>query len=199
MSPSAVMSNTFSPTSMPVSRPVSGSGSMGTSAHQKETYHPSAALLIVTVLIVPWIGRDQRAAIRPIFARIREPLSRRAPLPYSFVGERVVAILAVESGKAGLLAAGHAAEEGVIGLLQARQHILHDMRVEGAVFGQLRPQGFQLAFLLIARDGHAALLPQEDALRKRSVVEDATAPQDLRKLALLCVHRPQLLLSSFSL
>src|SRR5712691_1447644 len=35
--------NTFSPTSMPVSRPVSGSGSVGTSAHEKETYQPSAS------------------------------------------------------------------------------------------------------------------------------------------------------------
>jgi hypothetical protein len=48
-----------------------GSGSVGTSAHEYETYQPSASLEMVTVLIVPWIGRDQRTAMRPILLKTR--------------------------------------------------------------------------------------------------------------------------------
>jgi hypothetical protein len=65
MAPSAVRSKTFSPTSRPVSRLVAGSGCGGTSVQEKETYQPSASLEMVTVLIVPWMGRDQRRAMRP--------------------------------------------------------------------------------------------------------------------------------------
>ena len=90
----------------------------------------------------------------------------------------MVAVGAVEPGKAGLFAMLDAAEERLILLVQTSEHILQDMRVEGAVLRHIRSQGFQLGFLLIARDGHAPLFPQEDALRKRGVVEGATAPQD---------------------
>jgi hypothetical protein len=67
----------------PVSRPVRGNGWVGTSAQEKQTYQPSASLLIVTVLIVPCTGRDQRTAMHPILDKTSEPLSRRAPLPSS--------------------------------------------------------------------------------------------------------------------
>ena len=40
-------------TSPPVSRPVGGRGCAGTSAHEKQQYHPSASWVIVTVLTVP--------------------------------------------------------------------------------------------------------------------------------------------------
>src|SRR5262245_968145 len=69
--------------SLPVSRPVRGSGSTGTSAYEKEMYQPSAAVLIVTVWIVPCRGRLHRTPIRPLLERIRSPFSRRAPLPSS--------------------------------------------------------------------------------------------------------------------
>src|SRR5262249_57410666 len=70
------MTNTFSPRSMPVSRPVGGNGCVGTSAQEKHTYHPSASREIVTVLGIPSSGRLQRTPIRPILERIRKPLSR---------------------------------------------------------------------------------------------------------------------------
>ena len=45
----SLSTGTCRPTSLPVSRPVRGSGPRGTSAHEQQTYQPSAALLIVTV------------------------------------------------------------------------------------------------------------------------------------------------------
>ena len=63
--------------------PVGGSGCIGMSAQENETYQPSASRLIVTVLGVPSKGRDQRTAMRPILDRTRKPLSSRAPLPNS--------------------------------------------------------------------------------------------------------------------
>ena len=63
--------------------PAGGNGSVGTSAHEKQTYQPSASLLSVTVLGVPCRGRDQWTLMRPILESMRYPFSRRAPLPYS--------------------------------------------------------------------------------------------------------------------
>ena len=51
--------------------PVRGSGSAGTSAHEQQTYQPSASRETVTVLMRPSTGRDQRTAIRPIFESTR--------------------------------------------------------------------------------------------------------------------------------
>jgi hypothetical protein len=65
----------------PVATPVRGSGAMGTSVHEKQTYQPSASRRMVTVLIVPASGRDQWTARRPIVDSTSAPLSRRAPLP----------------------------------------------------------------------------------------------------------------------
>src|SRR5262245_18723104 len=64
------------PRSIPVSCPVAGSDFTDTSTQEKLAYHPSASLLIVTVLGVPSKGRDQRTVMRPILERIRKPLSR---------------------------------------------------------------------------------------------------------------------------
>ncbi len=69
--------------SMPVARPVGGRGWAGTSAHEMATYQPSASLETVIVLGVPSMGRDQWTLMRPIFESTRQPLSSRAPLPYS--------------------------------------------------------------------------------------------------------------------
>src|SRR5262249_30668963 len=71
------------PRAMPASCPVAGSGCTGMSAHEKQTYQPSASLETVTVLGVPSIGRDQRRATRPILERTRYLLSSVAPLPNS--------------------------------------------------------------------------------------------------------------------
>jgi len=76
----------------------------------------------------------------------------------------VVALLAVKPRKARLLATRHAAEEGVIGLLQSGQHVLQDVAVDVAVLGQSRSQILQLCFLLEARAGDAPLAPERDAL-----------------------------------
>jgi hypothetical protein len=38
---------------------------------------------MVTVLMLPCTGRDQRTAMRPIFDSTSAPFSSRAPLPYS--------------------------------------------------------------------------------------------------------------------
>src|SRR5258708_34035498 len=81
------MRNTLRPTSIPVSRSVGGNGWVGTSAHEKQTYQPSASLESVTVLMRPSTARDHRTARRPILERTREPFSRRAPVPYSLLGE----------------------------------------------------------------------------------------------------------------
>src|SRR5258708_19731738 len=82
------MRNTLRPTSIPVSRSVGGNGWVGTSAHEKQTYQPSASLESVTVLMRPSTARDHRTARRPILERTREPFSRRAAFPYSFVGKQ---------------------------------------------------------------------------------------------------------------
>jgi Protein of unknown function (DUF4242) len=63
---------------------------------------------------------------------------------------------------------------------------------------QVRPQVLQLRFLLIPREGHAALLPQGDALFERRVGERTATPQDSFKLALLGGRRPERLLLGFA-
>src|SRR5262245_29746105 len=75
------VANASMPRSIPVSCPMGGKDRTGTSAQEKQTYHPSASRLIVTVLGVPSNGRDQRRAILPILDRTRKPLSSAAPLP----------------------------------------------------------------------------------------------------------------------
>jgi hypothetical protein len=72
-SPADVIRNTFNPTSMPVSRPVAGRGSVGTSAQEKQTYQPSASWIMVTVLTVPTRSRLHFTAIRPILERTNAP------------------------------------------------------------------------------------------------------------------------------
>src|SRR5215472_7228109 len=99
------MRKTLRPTSIPVSRPVSGSGWVGTSAQEKHTYQPSASRLSVTVFMVPSMRRDQRAVVQPGAIAIR------------FVGEGVVALAPLEAGKARLLASGEPAQECLIGLV----------------------------------------------------------------------------------
>ncbi len=110
------------------------------------------------------------------------------------VGEGVVAVLALEPGKARLFSMRQAAEEGLVRLLEAGQHVLQDMAMDAGVLWHLRAQGFQLGFLLIAREADVAALPGGDALFQGGGRERAAAPQDALKLALLGGRRPQLLL-----
>ena len=57
---------------------------MGTCAHQRVPYQPSASCETGTVWGMPAMGRDPWTALRPIVASARKPFSSRAPLPYSF-------------------------------------------------------------------------------------------------------------------
>jgi hypothetical protein len=156
-SPAAVIRNTVSPPALPVSRPLRGTGSVGTSAPEKDPYQSSASLLIVTVLRVPALGRDHRTAIRPIVLSTGEPFSRRTPGADLLGGARVRAVRAVEPGEAGGLPLLDAAEAGVRGLLQPREHLLHDVRLASTLLRPLRTQRLPFRFLLRARPRrHAA-------------------------------------------
>src|SRR5215472_12961760 len=117
---------------MPVSCSVAGSGWTGTSAQENDTYQPSASRLTVTVVRVPWRGRDQRTAMRPIFANTREPFSSRAPLPYSLEGEGVEAatVAPLEAGETGLFSGRDAPEERLIGPNQSGEHVLQHMAMD---------------------------------------------------------------------
>src|SRR5258707_11370109 len=70
------------------------------------------------------------------------------------------------------------------------------MGVDTGLLRHIHAQVLELRFLLVPREGHAALLPQRDALLQGGVVERATAPQDRLKLALLSGCRLELLLVS---
>src|SRR5258708_1799455 len=100
-------------------------------------------------------------------------------------GESLVAVPPMQAGETGWLAVRHAPEDGLRGRVQPRQHVVQDLTVEGGVLRQVRAQGFACRFLLRAREGHAALLPQGAALLQGGVVARAaraTAPQDARQL-----------------
>src|SRR5260370_40360123 len=68
------------------------------------------------------------------------------------------------------------------------------MAMERGVLRHRRPQVLQLGFLLVAREGDAALFPERDALLQGGVVERATTPQDHFKRALLGGRGPESLL-----
>jgi hypothetical protein len=68
--------------SLPVSLPVGDTGCVGTSAHERQAYPPSASLERVTVLGMPSGGRCSRRGRCPNLARRRMPASNVAPLPY---------------------------------------------------------------------------------------------------------------------
>ena len=107
-------------------------------------------------------------------------------------------MLALDPGKARLFSIRQAAEERLVRLVQAGQHVLQDMAMamamDAGVLWHLRAPGFQLGFLLRAREGDVAALPGGDALFQGGVLERAAAPQDELKLALLAGCRPQFLL-----
>ncbi len=108
-----------------------------------------------------------------------EPVIEAGTVAILLVGERVVAAAPLEAREARLLAVRQAPEERLIRLVQPRQHVLQDVRVDCGVFRELGADHLQLRLLLIARDGDVAALPGGDALLKRGVVERATAPEHL--------------------
>src|SRR5690349_9498912 len=117
------MRNTFSPTSMPVSRPVGRSGCAGTSAQEMQAYQPSTPREIVTVLGVPRRGRCQRTAIEP----------GPAVFTYLRIGERAVPFAALKSGIARGLARLDPAEERLKRSIKPTQHILQDLGIDLSV------------------------------------------------------------------
>src|SRR5262245_316838 len=80
-----------------------------------------------------------------------------------------------------------ATEEGLLRLVQASQHILEDVAVDGGVLRHLRTKRLQLGFLLIAGEGNAPLSVEEEALLQCGVIERAAAPR--YTLPLLLLHR----------
>ena len=123
---------------------------MGTSAHEKATYQPSASLEIGDGLGHPLQRRDQWTLIRPILDRTRKPLSSVAPLPNSLKVNEWIAVAPLETRKARLLAPLDATEERLIRLIQPRQHVLQDVAVNGRILGELRANVLEFRFLLIA-------------------------------------------------
>src|SRR5262249_2898696 len=131
----------------------------------------------------------------PDLVQHQETVVQVSAVAMLLVGEGVVAVPAMKAGEPRLFALGHAAEEGVIRLVQPRQHLLQHMAVEGGV---LREGGAHLfAFALLLQTGGRAPLPAPppgDALFEGDVVERATAPQDALQRTLLGRRGPQLLL-----
>src|SRR5262245_52113820 len=127
------MRNTFSPTSMPVSLPVTGNASVGTSAHELPTYHPSASRETVTVLGVPWSGRWRRRWSRlgidtPDLRPVQHPAVQRrtAVLTHLRIGNRGGASRALEARVARVLTGRDATEEGGNSRSTTVQHVLPD-------------------------------------------------------------------------
>ncbi len=65
--------------------------------------------------------------------------------------------------------------------------------MDGGVLRELRADGLQFGFLLVARDGDVAALPGGDALLQGGVVELAAAPQHFLQRPLLGGRGTQLL------
>jgi hypothetical protein len=102
------------------------------------------------------------------------------------VGDGLGAVAPLEAREARLLASLEATEERLIRLVQPRQHVLQDMRVDDGEVGKIGAYFLEFSFLIKPRDGHMAPLVRRDTLLQRSVVEVAATPQD-------CIQRPFLL------
>jgi hypothetical protein len=85
-----------------------------------------------------------------------------------FVGQGVPAGACLKAGEAWLLPVRHTAEEGLRGRVQAGQHILHDMGVDGGILRERRQHRLQLGFLLRAREADAALWQRCQAVMRCS-------------------------------
>src|SRR5262249_6580706 len=87
--------------------------------------------------------------------------------------------------EARLLSALNPAEEGLIRLVQSRQHVLQHMTMAGGVLPELGADRLQLRFLLESGDGDAAALPGDNALLQGDVVETTAEQQDALQRSLL--------------
>jgi hypothetical protein len=185
------------PTSLPVARQGGGNGGGGTAAHEQHTSQPSASWETVTVVGEPARGRDQRTALRPLVARTRSPLARRAPWPSSLsVQEWSRAPLKARATR--LLAPLHPPEAGWIRRGAAGQHVVEHVALAGGIVGARGAPRLQLRFLLSARDRDAALFPPEEALLQGGLGARTAAPPDARPRPLLCGRGRELLLIGFA-
>jgi hypothetical protein len=129
----------------------------------------------------PDLGEDQDAVLQ--LCAIAELL----------VGEAVVAVFALESRVARLLARPHPAEEGGKRFVQAGEHILQHLAVDGGVCRKCLLDGGQCGLLL--RAGGAVVRsasPARRALFAGHVIKRATAPYDLGHRRRLLRGGPQL-------
>ncbi len=90
------------------------------------------------------LGEDEGAVIQP------------GAVAIFLVGEGVVTVASLGAREAGLLARLHPAEERLVGLVQAGEHLLQDVAVDGGVFPEVLADALQRGFLLVARDRDAA-------------------------------------------
>src|SRR6478609_1942090 len=95
----------------------------------------------------PDLGQDQEAIVE----------SR--PVAILLAGEGVEASPSLEARKARLLPSLEAAEERLVGLVEPRQHVLQHMAVNCLILGERDANGFELGFLLVARDRDVTPLP----------------------------------------
>ncbi len=129
----------------------------------------------------PEFVQDQGAVIQP--GAVATLLEREA----------VKAGASLEAWEAGFLAALYPAKERLVGLVEAGEHVLEDVAVDGSIVRERGAHGLQFGRLVEARDGDMAPLPRGDALLQRGVVEIATAPEHCVQRLLLGGCRPQLL------
>jgi hypothetical protein len=133
----------------------------------------------------PELGQDERSIVEPRAVAIL------------LETERMVAGAALKAREARFLAPRDAPEEGLIRLVEPREHVVQDMGVEGGVLGKLRTDGLELGFLREARNGDMAAPPGSDTLLQGGVVELAAAPQDFLQRPLLGGRGPQLFFVGF--
>src|SRR5690348_917250 len=134
----------------------------------------------------PDLGQDQIAVIQP------------GAVVVLLAGAGVVAASALIARETGLLSRRYPLEECLIGSVQAGQHVLEDVRVDGRVLRERFADRLQFCLLLEAggRDALPAA-PPGDALLRRDVVERAAAPEDVLQRPFLLRCGPQLLLEGF--
>src|SRR5262249_19248311 len=150
--PSAVTRNTFSPTSLfrlLSSRWQRLNGHLSTG--QGHTYQPSGSLASVMVLTVRSFHRAGPAhGDAADLGQDEIPVIEPGAVAILHVGAGVIAVPSLKAWKSGLFTGLQPTEECLIGSVEAGQHVLQDVAVDGRVRWHLRPQVLQLHFLLIA-------------------------------------------------
>src|SRR5262249_32568405 len=111
------------------------------------------------------------------------------------VGEAGVTCRWLETWEACLLARLHSLEECLVGCVQASEHILEHLRVEGGGCGKRGAPVLEVGFLLGAGDALALpAAPPGDPLLQGNVMEDTAMPQDALQVPLLLWGRGECLL-----